>query len=83
MALFRSWRNIPITLIEMKWFYLVSFVAALFCSIFWTGVIIFAVATHRLAAMGFRAVAFLAPLPFFIWGALEMLRSYKDARRNQ
>ena len=26
------WRNIPITLIAMKWFFLASFIAALLCS---------------------------------------------------
>jgi hypothetical protein len=50
----------------MKWFFLACFIAALFCSLFWTGVIIFSIATHRLAAMGIRGVAILAPLPFFI-----------------
>ena len=63
---------------------MVFFIAALFCSIFWTGVIIFAIATHRLPAMGIRGVALLlAPLPFFIWGALEMFRSFRDAGHNE
>jgi hypothetical protein len=39
---------------KIKWFFLASFIAALFCSMFWTGVIIFSIATHRLAAMGIR-----------------------------
>jgi hypothetical protein len=65
----------------MKWFFLASFVAALFCSVVWAGVIIFSVATHRLAAMGIRGVAFLAPLPFFIWGAREMFRAFRDTTR--
>ena len=68
-------------LIKMKWFFLASFIAALFCSVFWTGVIIFSIATHRLAAMGIRGVAVLAPLP--IWGAREMFRSFRDAGRSQ
>jgi len=67
----------------MKWFFLASFIAALFCSIFWTGVIIFSIATHRLTAMGLRGVAVLAPLLFFIWGARETFRSFRDAGRRQ
>ena len=43
----------------MKWLFLASFMAALFCSIFWTGVIIFSIATHRLAAMGIRGLVVL------------------------
>jgi hypothetical protein len=38
--------------------------------------------THRLAAMGIRGVVVLAPLPFFIWGAREMFRSFKNAGRH-
>ena len=71
-----------ITLNDMKWFFFVSFIAALFCSVFWVGLIVFVVATHRLETMGFRAVVLPAPLLFFIWGALEMFRSFKDAGRN-
>ncbi len=81
-----KWVNcckIAITLIGMKWFFLVGFVAAIFCAIFWTGVIVFAMATHRLAAMGVWGIAFLAPLPFFIWGALEMFRSFRDTGRSR
>jgi len=66
-----------------KWFFLVCFVAALFCSIFWTGVIIFSIATHRLATMGTRAIAVLPPLLFFIWGAVEMFRSFRDAGHSE
>ena len=51
----------------MKWFFLVSFVAALICSVLWTAVIIFAIATSRLRGMGLRGVALMAPLVFFIW----------------
>jgi hypothetical protein len=67
----------------MKWFFLASFIAAVFCSIFWTVVIIFSIATHRLATMGIRGVAVLAPLPFFIWGAVEMFRSFRDAGHSE
>ena len=67
----------------MKWFFLACFIVAVFCSMFWTGVIIFSIATHRLAAMGIRGVAVLAPLPFFIWGAREMFRSFRDTGRSQ
>ena len=61
----------------MKWFFLGSFVAALICSVFWTALIIFAIATSRVTAMGIRGVALVAPLVFFIWGAREMFRSFK------
>ncbi len=67
----------------MKWFYLASFIAALICSIFWTVVIIFSIATHRLAAMGIRGVTVLVPLLFFIWGARETFRFFRDAGRSQ
>ena len=67
----------------MKWFFLASFVAAIFCSIFWTCVIVFAIATHRLATLPLRGIVFLAPLPFFIWGALVMFQSFRDAKRDQ
>jgi hypothetical protein len=67
----------------MKWFFLASFIAALFCSIFWTGVIVFSIATHRLAAMGIRGVYVLAPLLFFIWGARETFRFFRDAGHRQ
>ena len=66
----------------MKWFFLISFCAAIFCSIFWAGVIVFAIVTHRLAAMGGRGIALLAPLPFFIWGARMMFRSLRDTRKQ-
>ena len=74
--------NIAVTLIDMKWFFLVSFCAAIFCSIFWTALIVFVIATHRLAAMGGRAIALMAPLPFFIWGARQMFRSFTDSRKQ-
>ena len=48
----------------MKWFFFASFIAALFCSIFWTGVIIYAIAASRFVAMGFRGILILVPLPF-------------------
>jgi len=67
----------------MKWFFLASFIAALFCSIFWTGVIIFSIATHRFAAMGIRGIYVLIPLLFFIWGARETFRFFRDAGRRQ
>ena len=61
----------------MKCFFFASFVAALLCSAFWAVVIIFAIATSRLRGMGTRSLALLAPLVFFIWGAREMLLSFK------
>ena len=38
---------------------------------------------RRLAAMGIKGVAGSAPLPFFIWGAREMFRSFRDTGRSQ
>ena len=67
----------------MKWFFLAAFIAALLCSIFWTGVIVHSIATHRLAAMGIRGVYVVAPLLFFIWGARETFRFFRDAARRQ
>ena len=67
----------------MKWLFLVSFIAALFCSIFWAAVVIYVIATHRFAAQGIREVAVVIPLLFFIWGALEMFRSFRDARHSE
>jgi hypothetical protein len=64
----------------MKWFFLASFVAAIFCSLFWTSLIIFALVTGRLAAAGIRSVAIVAPLLFFIYGARETYGFYKEAR---
>jgi hypothetical protein len=64
----------------MKWFFLASFVAALICSVLWTGIIIFEIATSRLWGMGLRGVTVVAPLFFFIWGARETFRFFKSAR---
>lgn len=63
--------------LKMKWFFFAGFVAALFCSVFWTSVIIFTIVTSRFRGMGLRAVAVLAPLLFFIWGAREMYRAFR------
>jgi len=67
----------------MKWLFLASFIGALFCSIFWTGVIIFSIATHRFAAMGIRRIYVLIPLLFFLWGARATFRFFGDAGRRQ
>jgi hypothetical protein len=44
------------------------------------GIIIFEIATSQLWGMGIRAVAVVAPLFFFIWGARETFRFFKNAR---
>jgi hypothetical protein len=44
-----------------KWFFLASFIAATFCSLFWTTLIIFAIVTGRFTSLGVRAAALLAP----------------------
>jgi len=64
----------------VKWFFLASFVASIFCSLVWTALIIFAIATGRLMAAGIRGVAIVAPLLFFIYGARETYGFYREAR---
>jgi len=66
----------------MKWFFLVSFVAALICSVLWTA-FIFAVAnsTVRLGVKGGFILVLL--LGFFIWGAREMYRALKNVSRHE
>ena len=61
----------------MKWFFLVSFVAAVICTVLWTALIIFVIATSRFRGMRMRGLALVAPLVFFIWGAREMFRAFK------
>lgn len=60
----------------MRWFFLLSFVA-LICSVLWTALIIFAIATSRLRGMGPEGLLSWGPLVFFIWGAREMSRLFK------
>jgi len=66
-----------------KWFFLASFIAATFCSLFWATVIIFAIVTGRFTTLGVRAAALVAPLLAFIYGAREMFGYFKDARREK
>ncbi len=66
----------------MKWFFFASFIAAILCGICWVGVIAFAVYTTRIWSMGWRGIALLLPLGFFIWGAREMFRSFKDRKSS-
>jgi hypothetical protein len=61
----------------MKWFFLVCFVAGVFCCLFYTAMIVFAVVTSRLMGMGVSGLAFVAGLPFLVWGTREMFRSFK------
>jgi hypothetical protein len=68
----------------MKWFFLVCFVAGMFCCFFYTAVIVFAIVTSRLVGMGIiRGGAFVAGLPFLVWGTQGMFRSFKGARVNE
>ena len=66
----------------MKWFFFASFIAAILCGICWVGVIAFAVYTTRIWSMGWRGIALLLPLGFFIRGAREMFRSFKDSKSS-
>jgi hypothetical protein len=67
----------------MKWFFLVCFVAGIFCCLFYTVAIVFAIVTSRLAQMGIRGLAFVAGLPFLLWGTREMFRSFNGTGRNE
>ena len=67
----------------MKWFFLVCFVAGIFCCLFYTAAIVFAIVTSRLVEMGIRGLAFVAGLPCLIWGTREMFRSFKGAGLNE
>jgi len=62
----------------MKWFFLLSFVAGTICSVFWTGLLIFVIATSRYQGMGVSGPALALPLVFFIWGTGEMFRAFKS-----
>jgi hypothetical protein len=61
----------------MKWFYLISFVAGSICTVLWTGLLIFVIATARYRGMGVRGPALALPLVFFIWATREMFRAFK------
>jgi len=62
----------------LKWFFLLSFVAAIICSVLWISMVTFLMATARFKGMSVRGLlALLAPLVFFLWGAREMFRAYK------
>jgi hypothetical protein len=60
----------------MKWFFLMSFVAALIVCALLMSFIIFALASRGVG--GFRVVlVFLPQIVFFGWAAREMFRSFK------
>ena len=61
----------------MKWFYLISFVAGSICTVLWTGLLVFVIATARYRGMGVRGSALVLPLVFFIWATREMFRAFK------
>jgi len=61
----------------MKWFFFISFVGAIICSVLWTALITWAIVTAHFPGSVRKGLALLAPLAFFIWGAREMLRAYK------
>ena len=47
----------------MKWFYLISFVAGSICTVLWTGLLIFVIATARYRGMGVRGPGRRDPEP--------------------
>ena len=61
----------------MKWFYLISFVAGSICTVLWTGLLMFVIATSRYRGMGVRGPVLALPLVFFIWATREMFRAFK------
>jgi hypothetical protein len=67
----------------MKWFYLISFVAGSICTVLWTGLLIFVIATARYRGMGVRGPALALPLVFFIWATREMFRAFKGIGLNE
>jgi hypothetical protein len=67
----------------MKWFFLLSFIAAIICSVLWTAFIIWAIVTGHFWGSVRRELTLLAPLVFFMWGAREMFRSFKGIGLDQ
>jgi hypothetical protein len=66
----------------MKWFFLVSFVAALIICAILMSLGIFALVTRGVG--GFKAALFFLPqVVLFGWGAREMFRSYKGVGLNE
>ena len=57
-----------------KWFFLTSFVAGVFVSLFWSSLIVFAIVTHKMRFV------LLAPLVFFIFATREVFRYYREER---
>jgi hypothetical protein len=68
----------------MKWFFLLSFIAALVCSLLWSA-FIFAVASSTLRGrVGVKGgFVFVLLLGFFIWGAREMYRHFKNVSLHE
>ena len=66
----------------MKWFFLLSLIAGSICSMLWTGLLIFVIATSRYKGMGGRGLALVLPLVFFVWGTQEMFRAFKGVGLN-
>ena len=66
----------------MKWFFLMSFIAALMICAFLVSIIIFTFATR--GAGGAKVVLALSlQLLFFGWAAREMFRSFKGIGLNE
>jgi hypothetical protein len=68
--------------VDVKWFFLASFVAALIICVFLVSFAIFALATH--STKWLRVAFFILPqLALFGWAAREMFRSFKDVGLNE
>jgi hypothetical protein len=66
----------------MKWFFLVSFVAALIICCLLTSALIFGIATRGIKWIWIGGIIILPQIVLFIWGAREMFRSFKGVGLN-
>jgi hypothetical protein len=60
----------------VKWYFLICLVAALIVVVLWSSIIVFAILHHRLTVRNY--VGLIAPLAFFLWGAREMYRAWRE-----
>jgi membrane protein DedA with SNARE-associated domain len=67
----------------MKWFFLLSFIAALICSVLWTALVIFAMASSTVRVGVKSCFVLVLLLGFFIWGAREMDRHFKNVSLHE
>ncbi|MHB8755047.1 MAG: hypothetical protein ACYC92_08850 [Candidatus Acidiferrales bacterium] len=66
----------------VKYFFLLSLVAGVICSLLTTAGTILIFVTHRSWMTGFRGLEPLIALIFFVLATREMFLAFKDYRRN-